>query len=118
MLPAQIGRHAHAKQYRRMHQELKKLKGRLGRVVRDLERKTASWDAVPETMNRELALAQRLLTQERTGSNKLYSLHAPEAECISKGKAHKRYEFGVKVGVVAYLKKPFILAAHALPGRP
>jgi transposase, IS5 family len=54
----------------------------------------------------------------RTGSNKLYSLHAPEVECISKGKAHKRYEFGVKVGVVACLKKPFILAAHALPGRP
>jgi IS5 family transposase len=117
-MAAQIGRYAHAKQYRRMHRELKKLKGRLGRVVRDLERKTASWDAVPETMTRELALAQRLLSQERSGSNKLYSLHAPEAECISKGKAHKRYEFGVKVGVVACLKKPFILAAHALPGRP
>jgi glycosyltransferase involved in cell wall biosynthesis len=84
----------------------------------DLERKTASWDVVPEALTRELALAHRLLTQQRTGANKLYSLHAPEAECISKGKAHKRYEFGVKVGVVASLKKPFILAAHALPGRP
>lgn len=49
-------------------------------------------------MIRELALAQRLLRQKRTGANKLYSLHAPEVECISKGKAHKRYEFGVKVG--------------------
>ena len=117
-MAVQIGRYAHAKQYRRMHRELKKLKGRLGRVVRDLERKTASWDVVPEALTRELALAQRLLTQQRTGSNKLYSLHAPEAECVSKGKAHKRYEFGVKVGVVACLKKPFILAAHALPGRP
>jgi len=52
--------------------------------------------------------------------SKLYleSLHAPEVECISKGKAHKRYEFGVKVGVVASLRTPFILAAHALPGNP
>jgi transposase, IS5 family len=117
-MAAQIGRYAHAKQFRRMHRELKKLKGRLGRVVRDLERKTASWDVVPEALTRELALAHRLLSQQRTGANKLYSLHAPEVECISKGKAHKRYEFGVKVGVVASLKKPFILAAHALPGRP
>ncbi len=110
-MAVQIGRYAHAKQFRRMHRELKKLKGRLGRVVRDLERKTASWDAKPE------ALAHRLLTQQRTGTQELYSLHAPEVECLTKGKAHKRYEFGVKVGVVASLKKPFILAAHALPGR-
>ena len=87
-------------------------------MVRDLERKTASWDVVPEALTRELALAHRLLNQQRTGANKRYSLHAPEVECISKGKALKRYEFGVKVGVVASLKKPFILAAHALPGRP
>ena len=67
---------------------------------------------------REAALAHRLLAQQRTGANKLYSLHAPEVERISKGKAHKRFEFGVKVGVVASLKRPFILAAHALLGRP
>ena len=58
------------------------------------------------------------MNEAATGANKLYSLHAPKVECVSKGKAHKRYEFGVKVGVVASLKKPFILAAHALPGRP
>jgi transposase, IS5 family len=69
-------------------------------------------------MTRELALAQRLLTQQRTGSNTLPSLYAPEVECISKGKAQKRYECGVKVGVVACLKKPSIPASHALPGRP
>jgi hypothetical protein len=81
-------------------------------------RKTAVWDAIPEAMTRELALAQLLLTQQRTGSHKLYSLHAPEVQSISKGKAHKRSGFGVKVGVVASLKKPFLLATHALPGRP
>ena len=69
-MAVQIGRYAHAKQYRRMHRELKKLKGRLGRVVRDLERKTSAWDVVPEALTRELALAHRILTQQRTGSNK------------------------------------------------
>jgi hypothetical protein len=83
-MAAQIGRYAHAKQFRRMHRELKKLKGRLGRVVRDLERKTASWDVIPEALTGELALAHRLLNQQRTGANKLYSLHAPEVKCISK----------------------------------
>mgnify|MGYP001818664178 CR=1 len=58
------------------------------------------------------------VAQDSKSRNKLYSLHAPEVECISKGKAHKRYEFGVKVGVVASLRTPFILAAHALPGNP
>jgi IS5 family transposase len=64
-MAVQIGRYAHTKQFRRMHRELKKLKGRLGRVVRDLERKTASWDTKLE------ALAHRLLTQQRTGTQKL-----------------------------------------------
>lgn len=113
-----MGRYAHAKQFRRMHRELKKLTGRSGRVVRDLERKTASWDGVSEVLTRELALAQRLLSQKRTGANKLSSLHAPEVESVTKGKAHKRYKFGVKVAVVASLRKPFLLPAHALPGRP
>ena len=38
--------------------------------------------------------------------------------CISKGKAHKRYEFGVEVGIVTALNRPFVLAAHALPNNP
>jgi len=78
-MAVQIGRYAHAKQFRRMHRELKKLKGRSGRVVRDVERKTASWDTKPEALTRELALAHRLLIQQRTGTQKLYSLHAPRS---------------------------------------
>ena len=117
-LAIKASRYAHARQYRRMRKTLKQLKGRLGRVVRDIERKTADWEMLPDALAHELALAKRLLAQQPKGSNKLYSLHAPEVECISKGKAHKRYEFGVKVGVVASLRTPFILAAHALPGNP
>ena len=76
-LAVQIGHYAHARQFRRLHRGFKKLRGRLGRMGRDLERKTAAWDAVPEIVTRELVLAQRLLTEERSGSNKLYSLCAP-----------------------------------------
>jgi IS5 family transposase len=101
-----------------MRKALKQLKGRFGRVVRDVERKSAAWASVPEALAHEMQLAKRLLAQQPKSSKRLYSLHAPEVECISKGKAHKRYEFGVKVGIVASLKKPFILAAHALPNHP
>jgi IS5 family transposase len=118
ILAIKASRYAHARQYRRMRKALKQLKGRLGRVVRDIERKTADWPTLPDALVQELALAKRILAQQPKGRNKLYSLHAPEVECISKGKAHKRYEFGVKVGVVASLRTPFILAAHTLPGNP
>ena len=117
-LAIKVSRYAHARQFKRMRKALKQLKGRLGRVVRDIERKTADWPALPETLVQALTLAKRLLAQMPKSRHKLYSLHAPEVECISKGKAHKRYEFGVKVGVVASLRTPFILAAHALPGNP
>jgi hypothetical protein len=46
---------------------------------------------------RPLYLAERVLAQDRhQRGRKIYSLHAPEVECIGKGKAHKPYEFGVK----------------------
>ena len=46
-----------------------------------------------------LARAERIRTQQPKDKNKLYALHAPEVECISKGKARIRYEFGVKVSL-------------------
>ena len=47
-----------------------------------------------------LERAERIRTQKRSDKNKLYALHAPEVECIGKGKARKPYEFGVKVSLV------------------
>ena len=53
---------------------------------------------------------------------KVYSLHAPEVECIGKGKAHRPYEFGVKVSVATTLARSkggqFIAHVKALPGNP
>ncbi len=68
----------------------------LGRVLRDLERKAdaATGHALEPWMQR----AWRLVHQRPRDKGKLYALHAPEVECLSKGKARQRYEFGVKVG--------------------
>ena len=58
------------------------------------------------------------MKQQRHDRNKLYSLHAPEVECLAKGKAHKRYEFGVKVSIAATNKSNFVVGAMALSGSP
>jgi IS5 family transposase len=108
-------RYAHAKQYKRARRETRKLKTYLGRVVRDIRRKVTEYD---ERLQRYLALADRLLIQKKDSKNKLYSIHAPEVECISKGKAHKRYEFGVKTGVTSTHKDSWILGIRTFPGNP
>jgi IS5 family transposase len=49
---------------------------------------------------------------------KLYALHAPEVECIGKGKARKPYEFGVKVGVAVTHRSGLMVGARSFPGNP
>lgn len=111
-------RYAHARQYRRMRGRVKKLRIYLGRVVRDMERKIANQAEQQAAFAAELGLAKRLLAQQKQDKNKLYSLHAPEVECISKGKAHKRYEFGVKASIATTNKSNFVVGGIALPGNP
>lgn len=111
-------RYAHAKQMRRMNRQVRTLRTYLGRVVRDVERRIADDTALQAVFAEELTMAKRLLAQEKHSKHKLYSLHAPEVECISKGKAHKRYEFGVKVSISSTNKSNFIVGAQSLPGSP
>ncbi len=63
-------------------------------------------------------MANRLLAQQKEDKNKLYSLHAPEVECIAKGKVHKKYEFGCKVSVVTTAKEPWVVGIKAHHGNP
>ena len=114
----QANRYGHAKQYRRLRREVKRLRTYLGRVVRDIERKAAGSAAQQAAFAEELALAGRLLAQQKQDKNKLYSLHAPEVECISKGKVHKRYEFGVKASIATTNKSHFVVGGMAVPGNP
>ncbi len=112
------GRYAHAKQFKRMRRELKRLKTYLGRVFRDVSRKIDGQADLETRFSRLLGLVVRLLNQQPKDNNKLYALHAPEVVCISKGKAHKRYEFGCKVGLAATNREGLFIAAMAFEGNP
>lgn len=118
-LAGQIARYAHAKQYRRMRSHLKKLKTLVGRVWRDVSRQLAQ---VPQHLKPKvtdlLQKVERLLKQQPQDSHKLYSLHAPEVECISKGKLRQPYEFGVKVSVMTTHKEGLVVGMRSLPGNP
>jgi len=108
-------RYRAASQHRRANRMKKQLKTWLGCVVRDVRRKAREIDA---ELGDLLAKADRLLAQQRDSKNKLYAIHAPEVECIAKGKAHKKYEFGVKVGIVSTSRGNWIIGSRALPGNP
>ena len=96
----------------------------LGRLVREIERKPSGLSAaVREAVGGALGKAQRLTDQSRSRENiagvpKLYAWHAPEVECIAKGKSRTPYEFGVKVGIAATLKHNLIVGARAFTGNP
>jgi IS5 family transposase len=108
-------KYAHAGQYQRAQKAAKKLKTYLGRIVRDLRRKCENPE---ERLLELLEMSERLLLQQRNSKKKLYSFHAPEVECIAKGKAHKKYEFGSKVGVVTTSKDNWVVGIQAFPGNP
>ena len=118
-LAAQVGRYAHAKQYRRMRASLKSLRTLVGRVWRDIDRKLDRQDEVQSAKAASiLARVKRLLEQKPKDKNKLYSLHAPEVECISKGKVRQPYDFGVKVTVATTHKEGLVVGMRSLPGNP
>src|ERR1700761_8668551 len=117
------GRYAHAKQFKRHHRQLRLLRTRLGRLVRAIRRKMADQAELEAAFERQLAYAEQIRSQQqRQRGWKLYSFHAPEVECIGKGKASAPYEFGVKASIVSTNARApggqFVLHAKALPGNP
>ena len=107
--------YARANQYKRAARHTRKLKTYLGRLIRDIERKMSCIDnELITTLDR----ARRIHAQKRKDKGKLYSLDAPEVECISKGKAHKKYEFGCKVSLSVTRKDNWITSIAALHGNP
>ena len=78
--------------------------------------------ALPQVAQDTLAVwlqrAERLHAQKPRDKGKLYALHAPEVDCIGKGKARKPYEFGVKVSVAVTHRHGLMVGARALPGNP
>lgn len=111
----QASRYAHAQQFQRMRGQLRKLRTWLGRVIRDIRRRVPQPDESLQTL---LQRCERLHAQQKTDHNKLYSLHEPDVKCISKGKAHKRYEFGQKVSVATTNRDNWIVGIELCDGNP
>jgi IS5 family transposase len=116
-------RYAHAKQFKRANRALRTLRTYLGRTARDVVRKIKGKPELESAFAHPLSLAWRVRDQRQNQrGRKVYSLHAPEVECIGKGKAHRPYEFGVKVSVATTLHRSkggqFIAHVKALPGNP
>lgn len=116
-------RYAHAKQFKRAKRQLRTLKTYLRRTIRDIKRKVVGTGELENIFSSMLYQATRVLTQKpRDGGRHIYALHAPEVECIGKGKSHKPYEFGVKASIATTLNRSkggqFAIHAKALPGRP
>src|ERR1700728_997881 len=116
-------RYAHAKQFKRANRALRTIRTYLGRVIRDIGRKIRGEAELESVFAHPLMLARRVREQrQHQRGRKVYSLHAPEVECIGKGKAHRPYEFGVKVSLATTLRRSrggqFIAHAKALPGNP
>ncbi|MDH5857403.1 IS5 family transposase [Lampropedia aestuarii] len=127
-LSRKAGRYAHARQFKRMRRAIKRQSTIVARLCRELQRKAAAATAALsaaaiESLEQAITKAQRIVHQsssrKRQGdSPKLYAWHAPEVECISKGKAHQKYEFGVKVGIASTVQKNLIVGARTFAGNP
>jgi IS5 family transposase len=112
------GRYAHQRHMKKARKEIKKLKTFAGRILRDFKRKCPVNFLKEKELAKKLEIMEKILKQQRNDQNKIYSLHEPHAECISKGKVHKKYEFGCKVSLACTAKEGFILETHACHGRP
>lgn len=110
-----VGRYAHAKQFKRMRRKLRKLRTYVGRLTRDIRRKAGQ---IGDELAAVLEKAERILNQQPHDSKKLYSWHEPEVQCISKGKARQRYEFGQKVALATTNRSNWIVAARMLENNP
>lgn len=88
--------------------------------MRDIQRQLGGIDddSLWQRVQVEIALANRLLWQKPKDKGKLYALRELVVDCISKGKARVRYEFGTKVSVTTTHKEGFVVGMRAMPGNP
>lgn len=101
----------HPRNRAKARKAVKRLQTIAGRLVRELQRElpVASFEEYADDFN----LFMKGLHQKRGGKNKLYSLHEPHVYCMSKGKEHKRYEFGTKVSITTTRDSKIIIGAMA-----
>ena len=102
-------------QYFTGEQAVKRIRTIARAMVSDIARKMD--DHQLSFYGKDLALFVRVINQERSDKDKVYSLHEPEVQCISKGKEHKKYEFGNK-SAIAKTRSGLIVSALAFIGNP
>lgn len=107
---------AHPKRKKSARKAAQKLKTIAGRVVRELRRKLPH--NLLEQLDDQLNLFEKVLAQKRADKDKIYSLYKPFTACIAKGKAHKQYEFGNKIGLAINPELLIVLAVDAFEGNP
>ena len=107
---------SHPKRRKKAKKADAKLKTIAGRLLRELER-TLPTESL-EIHQKNIDLFYRILAQKRTDKNKIYSIHKPFTACIAKGKAHKQYEFGTKIGLTTTFKSLIITAIKTYEGNP
>lgn len=109
-----------ARQMNRGRKQIRKVRNYLGRVIRDLDRAIEKDSSLTGLLKSDLVKARKIYEQaaDPKTPNKIYSWHAPEVECIAKGKAHKKYEFGCKASLASTNAGNFIVGAMAHHGRP
>jgi len=118
-LRRRAGGYAHAKQFKRLRQVVRRQRTILGVLLRDVQRKMVGLaQAAQDKLAPWLERAERIRSQRPQDKDKLYALHAPEVSCIGKGKARKPYEFGVKVSLAVAHKSGLIVGARSFPGNP
>jgi transposase, IS5 family len=117
-----VSRLIHGRGHKQAMRWIRKLRTWLGRLDRDIGRKIAGDEALEAAFAAARERVARILTQKSGDADKLYALHAPEVECIAKGKARTRYEFGVKTSIAVTNARTaggqFIIGMQALPGNP
>jgi len=121
-LRRRAGGYAHAKQFKRLKTVIKRQRTILGVLVREVTRKLEQMGHLATDVKTRLSTvlerAERIRTQKTKDKNKLYAMHAPEVECIGKGKARKPYEFGVKASIAITHKSGLMVGARTFPGNP
>ena len=110
-LKLQLRFRSHPKNKKKARKAQKRLKTIAGILVRELERKLP--EKVLQQYNQRFEFYHRIVEQKRRDKNKIYSLHEPHIYCMSKGKPHKKYEFGTKVSITKGKDSQVILGAMA-----
>jgi IS5 family transposase len=108
-------RHAHARQPKRAAACTRKLRTKLGRIIRQIERQKHDPKG---NLAKLLTVAKKIHAQERNDKNKIYSMHEPHVQCMAKGKAGKKYEFGNKVSVVVTSEGGWLVGTKSMQGNP